>query len=453
MDEQIQTEGVQAPLHRRIAESLSNQVSGGALKPGEKLPSERQIARQFQASRATVRTALQNMEQAGLVTRRERRSAVVSIRRSVTPHLRVACTSSGLMRLLRRLTEMQIIPPRCQLQLIDPGQSGQIGQILEHPATGADLLICEMEYLSCLRSEGQRWSELPGVLARDAEIPKELQELCSDAGKLMALPIGVSPMLMYYNRRSFEEAQVAAPSMEPRWSAVLDATDKLRGEGKFALQFRPKFEQLAAIMAGMGNSLYGADGKVCAQEAAFEQTLRFIHLLLHAKKVTPLLAKVDQINPFAEGRCAMAVDGFDAYGTYREKLGDQLGLTSAPQRESGNRMGVLSGFVALATATQEDNSQAVHDLLRRLVAANTQMALTQMGAALPVRGSLLNTSALNDLQVPSHLATVLLEELQVCKSMNLPGTLDHKRAVEELFLELWLGLDEIGNICNRFKQL
>ena len=75
MDEQIQTEGVQAPLHRRIAESLSNQVSGGALKPGEKLASERQIARQFQASRATVRTALQNMEQAGLITRRERRSA------------------------------------------------------------------------------------------------------------------------------------------------------------------------------------------------------------------------------------------------------------------------------------------------------------------------------------------------------------------------------------------
>ena len=87
---------VQAPLHRRIAESLSHMVSSGKLRPGDKLPSERQIARQFRASRATVRTALSHLEQSGLINRRERRSAIVSIRRDVTPYLRIACSHPPL---------------------------------------------------------------------------------------------------------------------------------------------------------------------------------------------------------------------------------------------------------------------------------------------------------------------------------------------------------------------
>ncbi len=104
-----------APLHRQIAENLSNQVSSGKLKPGERLPSERQIANQFQASRATVRTALQHLKQVGLITRRERRSAVVSIRRDITPYLRIACSNPRLIHLFSRLGELQLLPPRCQL--------------------------------------------------------------------------------------------------------------------------------------------------------------------------------------------------------------------------------------------------------------------------------------------------------------------------------------------------
>lgn len=453
MNQQTQTEGGQAPLHRRIAESLSSQVSGGALKPGEKLPSERQIAKEFQASRATVRTALQNMEQAGLITRRERRSAVVSIRRNVIPHLRIACSTPALLRLFRRLTEMQLVRPRCQLQLMDLGPSGSLGQMLEHPTTGADMLICELEYLGCLLAEEQRWAELPVTLAREAGMPKELQDLGAKSNKQYALPLAISPMLLYYNRSSFTQAGIAVPTDQPRWNTVLEATDRLTASGKFALQFRPKFSHLTAIMAGMGNCLYGDDGRVCAQNDAFAQTLRFIHLLLHTKKATPLLAQVDQINPFAEGRCAMAIDSYDAYAGYRAKLGDQLGIAAVPQRDPGAATGVLSGFAALATAGAQDNCPAVQDLLRRLLGAETQMSLVQMGAGLPLRQSLLDAATLERLNVPTHVAGRAREEVSNCGNMHLANNIDHRRAVEELFLELWLGLDDIDSICERFKRL
>ena len=107
------------PLHRRIAENLSNRIVGGELMPGKKLPSERQIAHQFTASRATVRTALQHLEQEGLITRRDRRSAVVATRRDVRPNLRMAFSSPCLVNLFRNLSEKQVLPTRSQLQLLD----------------------------------------------------------------------------------------------------------------------------------------------------------------------------------------------------------------------------------------------------------------------------------------------------------------------------------------------
>lgn len=454
MSDQLQTNGVLAPLHRRIAETLSGQVNTGSLKPGQKLPSERQIAKQFQASRATVRTALQNMEQAGLITRRERRSAVVSIRRNITPHLRIACSSPALMVLLRRLTEMQIVPPRCQLQLVDIGQSEQIGRMLEHPATGADVLLCDLEYLGSLASEPQRWAELPAILARDAEVSRELQELGSVGGKLFAIPVGVSPVLMYYNRAKFEQGQIPLPGGQPGWDAIVNAAQRLSEPGKFGLQIRPKFEQLAAIMASMGSSLYGPNGKARTNDAGFDGTVRFIHALLHGKRVAPLLARVEQINPFAQGRCAMALDSFAAYKLYRRKLGDQLGVTSVPTRDtSTERPSVLTGFAVLATAGAEENAQAAHDLIRRFLTASTQRALVQIGAALPVRTTLQNVSSLGELNVPGDVAGVFLQDLRRCNTMNMAGSLEEKQALEDLFVELWLGLDGIDSICNRFKRL
>ena len=55
----------------RIFEEISNQVRAqvvnGQLKPGDKLPAERQLALQFGASRTAVREALRGLEMSGVV--------------------------------------------------------------------------------------------------------------------------------------------------------------------------------------------------------------------------------------------------------------------------------------------------------------------------------------------------------------------------------------------------
>ena len=50
---------------------ILQQIASGALKEGEKLPSENQICRSFQVSRPTVREALTRLHADGLVTTRQ----------------------------------------------------------------------------------------------------------------------------------------------------------------------------------------------------------------------------------------------------------------------------------------------------------------------------------------------------------------------------------------------
>ena len=55
------------PLHHEIAETLIHEILTGRYQPGDRLPSERDLAARFQANRGSVREAVKKLEQIGLV--------------------------------------------------------------------------------------------------------------------------------------------------------------------------------------------------------------------------------------------------------------------------------------------------------------------------------------------------------------------------------------------------
>lgn len=74
-----------------IADQLRRQILGGKYEPGERLPSERELATRIGAGRASVREALKQLEQAGMISIRPGGGArVVPLEESglgVLPHL------------------------------------------------------------------------------------------------------------------------------------------------------------------------------------------------------------------------------------------------------------------------------------------------------------------------------------------------------------------------------
>lgn len=65
------------PLYEQIAEQIKNEISSGRLQPGEKLPSERDLAAKLGVSRVPVREALGMLRLMGIVETKYGSGAVV----------------------------------------------------------------------------------------------------------------------------------------------------------------------------------------------------------------------------------------------------------------------------------------------------------------------------------------------------------------------------------------
>ncbi len=58
-------------IHEEICRQVRGRLARGQLKPGDKLPPERELALEFGVSRGAVREALRTLENAGLVALRK----------------------------------------------------------------------------------------------------------------------------------------------------------------------------------------------------------------------------------------------------------------------------------------------------------------------------------------------------------------------------------------------
>jgi GntR family transcriptional repressor for pyruvate dehydrogenase complex len=94
-----------------ILRQLKSAILAGRLKPGDKLPSEKQLAQQFQSSRGSVREAIRALEQAGLLVVRPGAGGGATISDGDLRH--VTDSLSTLMRLggvsIHHLTEVRLI--------------------------------------------------------------------------------------------------------------------------------------------------------------------------------------------------------------------------------------------------------------------------------------------------------------------------------------------------------
>ncbi|ARS29350.1 UTRA domain-containing protein [Sphingomonas sp. KC8] len=68
----------QTPLHRRIRRDIETQIMAGVLKPGDRIPFEHELMRQYECSRMTVNKALSALAATGLIGRQRGAGSVVA---------------------------------------------------------------------------------------------------------------------------------------------------------------------------------------------------------------------------------------------------------------------------------------------------------------------------------------------------------------------------------------
>jgi GntR family transcriptional regulator len=105
------------PLHISISEQLKAQIESGQYEPGERLPSEFDLGKMFAVSRTTIRKAIANLIQQGLVTTQQGKGIFVSERHKINfsmsnplMYFDAALKQQGFIGHVKSL-RMELIPP------------------------------------------------------------------------------------------------------------------------------------------------------------------------------------------------------------------------------------------------------------------------------------------------------------------------------------------------------
>lgn len=73
------------PLYKQVLNIISSQISDGILKAGEKLPSEAELMHKFGVSRITVRAAISELVEDGVLARSQGKGTFVALPKSMHP--------------------------------------------------------------------------------------------------------------------------------------------------------------------------------------------------------------------------------------------------------------------------------------------------------------------------------------------------------------------------------
>lgn len=71
------------PMYKQIINILGEQIESGRLNPGDKLPSEAELMKQYQVSRITIRAAISELEEDGRVVRSRGKGTFVASKKEL----------------------------------------------------------------------------------------------------------------------------------------------------------------------------------------------------------------------------------------------------------------------------------------------------------------------------------------------------------------------------------
>lgn len=188
------------PLHARIRADLESRIRSGEWPPGTVLPTEAQLRKQWEVSRATVQHALRDLAQAGLVTRRRRTGTVVA----------QTAAEENLLRFTNVLTESPEL--HGDHRVLDAGVVPAADTGVDLPGVPADAAVIRLHRIK--EDEHQR-----PIGIELAVIPFEV------APRMLDEPLASLTTLAYFNRTGVPAAH-ARMYVEPA-TATVDQAEML----------------------------------------------------------------------------------------------------------------------------------------------------------------------------------------------------------------------------------
>ena len=123
--------GSSKPLYSIIEDAVKEDISEGVYKPGDLLPTEDELTRQFNASRTTVRNALSNLEKHGYIWRKQGKGSVVKEIKSEQNLNYLSSLTESLEEKGKRVTTgmmsiTEVFPPQGMREEVEIGETEKV---------------------------------------------------------------------------------------------------------------------------------------------------------------------------------------------------------------------------------------------------------------------------------------------------------------------------------------
>lgn len=320
--------------YAKLLNDLKLEITGGELREGDFIPSENKLAEQFGLSRPTVRKAISELAEEGLVRTIPGKGSVVL----GTEHLELKVTVLNLFWVLpsNEFPIIQMVVERfnkehrhIQIRLV-PFNQGSIPSMYAAYRSvfmqdyKPDLLCLTNRFLLELKSEKMEsiLQPLGGLdLATKHEVYPFLWSSGKQDGELFAIPITFSPVMLVYNKSMFDEVGIAYPDGSWTRDDFVQAAAKLTrfesDTGRYGFAFSPSFYRWPLFFMQEGGR-FVHDGHSFPPPAQGSDGIRFILDLIYKHRVSPLIYRSSDLSEqfFHRGKVGMILSTYYLCDTY-----------------------------------------------------------------------------------------------------------------------------------------
>jgi len=354
------------PLYYQLKMLIKRKIEEGTLAVGARIPTERDLCRQYDISRAPVRQALAELVQEGYIYRQSGRGTFVKERhpesseRQVTLHL-LAYDVRWVALMESAVRHWNDVHPGRHLQLdVNMPSQAEFHQALCDSIGGEEAPdIVSIDYvwvaryarLGFLASLDELAPDFARWLREELEPPVLRNNTLDD--QLYGVPVQADVTGLWYRRDWFEAAGLAPPITWEQWLECLDyfARDEVRARWGYAYPVsfpisahtgEATFNLLLPFIWGAGGRLVNAEGKVTLSDPAVIRALSFLAKIVQERGYLP--ADVETFHWWnsprllATGRVPMILGGTyewpaiaEESGWSRAEMAQHLGFVLAPR--------------------------------------------------------------------------------------------------------------------------
>jgi GntR family transcriptional repressor for pyruvate dehydrogenase complex len=196
-----------APAYKAVSAEIERIILSGALEPGAPLPTEQELAQQFGVNRSTLREAIRQVEQEGLVERREGRRLFVAL-----PGLTDFAPRAMRALVLQQATFHELWQVAVVLEPLGAQLAAHAAREDDLQALAANLARMDMLAQQAAEDDAQVQAQRQSALI---ELDVQFHALVARAGRNRALMLAREPVSLLYSA-TLARMQAQLPQMHAR---------------------------------------------------------------------------------------------------------------------------------------------------------------------------------------------------------------------------------------------